>query len=174
MVRVPGGKLRGHWLEPVLWSSASEKEQPQADTHGHSQNLQSRKALPRRQPAGPHPPPGISLSPKSGKSAETSSTIKPCHSRGSSRVRMDGARGKGADSQPSQRHTGGHTPGHSGSTPHYMWGTRAGLAKRRPSVKQALPSAGLPACPGQQQPGSFPSGPLSYFVCAPAELSSPA
>lgn len=36
VVRVPGGKLRGHCLEPVLWSSASKKEQPQVDTHGRA------------------------------------------------------------------------------------------------------------------------------------------
>lgn len=35
-----------------------------------------------------------------------------------------------------------------------MWGTRAGLAKRRPSVKRALPSVVRPACPGQQHPSA--------------------
>ena len=69
----------------------------------------------------------------------------------------------------------GRSPGHSGSTPRYVWGTRAGLAKRRPSVKRALPSVGLPArASSTLLPGSFPSSPASYFVCAAAELSSPA
>lgn len=36
VVGVPEGKLRSHCLEPVLWRSASEKEQPQADTHGRA------------------------------------------------------------------------------------------------------------------------------------------